>query len=94
MSRPALRRITTGLLAGLALVAGAVTIAPAAAADELPRPTVSHTVVKQGEYFTISGSGCVAGPGGTEPFVMLTSPGAPEIGDGGQPSPDGTWSLT
>jgi LPXTG-motif cell wall-anchored protein len=94
MSRPALRRITTGLLAGLALVAGAVTVAPAAAADDLPRPTVSHTVVKQGEYFTVSGSGCVAGPGGMEPFVMLTSPDAPEIGDGAQVGPDGTWSLT
>jgi len=93
MSRPALRRITTGLLAGLALVAGAVTVAPAAAADDLPRPTVSHTVVKQGEYFTVSGSGCFAGPGRL-PFVMLTSPDAPEIGDGAEVGPDGTWSLT
>ncbi|WP_116453173.1 LPXTG cell wall anchor domain-containing protein [Blastococcus litoris] len=93
MSRPALRRITTGLLAGLALVAGAVSVAPAAAAADLPRPTVSHTSVQANEYFTVSGSGCVAGPGGTAPWVTITSPDTPEMGDGMLVLPDGTWSF-
>ena len=93
MSRPYVR-IATTVLAGLVLAAGALVVAPTASAADLPRPTVSHTTVKANEQFTVSGTGCVAGPGGVPPWVTITSPDTTEMGDGMLAQSDGSWSLT
>ena len=93
MSRP-YARIATTVLAALAFAAGALVVAPTASAADLPRPTVSHTTVKANEQYTVSGTGCVAGPGGVSPWVTLTSPDTTEMGDGMLAQSDGSWSLT
>ena len=93
MSRPYVR-IATTVLAGLVLAAGALVVAPTASAADLPRPTVSHTIVQANERFTVSGTGCVAGPGGMPPSVTISSPDTTEMGDGMLAQSDGSWSFT
>ena len=66
MSRPYVR-IATTVLAGLVLAAGALVVAPTASAADLPRPTVSHTIVQANERFTVSGPAAWPVPGGCRP---------------------------
>jgi hypothetical protein len=93
MTRPPVRRLAAGLLVGLALTAGTLVAAPAAsAADPLPRPTVSHTAVKQGEFFTVAGTGCFDTDGDGIVNITITSPEG-EIGNAAGVNADGSWSF-
>jgi LPXTG-motif cell wall-anchored protein len=92
MFRPSVRRIATTVVAGFALTTGALVVATAASAADLPRPTVSHTTVKIEEFYTISGTGCFDTSGTGVLNVSITSPEG-EIGDSHGVNPDGTWSF-
>ncbi|WP_158544600.1 hypothetical protein [Blastococcus sp. TBT05-19] len=93
MSRLNLRRLLTGALAGAVVAGVGALAAPAASAADLPRPVVSHTVVQANEHFTVSVTGCTARPGGSKPWLTLTSPDTPLLGDGGQSYPDGSFEF-
>jgi hypothetical protein len=67
-------------------------VAPAVSAAELPRPTVSHTTVKIGETFTISGTGCFDTSGKGSLAATITSLDG-EIGNANEVKPDGSWSF-
>jgi hypothetical protein len=71
--------------------AAIIAFAPSASASPLPAPALSATTVRPGEYFTISGTGCIDPAPGTDlPGAAVSGP---EFGDGEQAHPDGTWSL-
>ena len=93
MSRFSFRRILAGGLLGSTLTALGVVIAPAASAETaLPRPVVSHTVVQANEYFSVSVTGCTARPGGSTPWLTITSPDG-HVGDGALSPADGAFEF-
>lgn len=75
----------------LGLAASALLLsAPVAAADGLPALTLSKTVVKPGESFTVSGAGCLPDDETDDVQVLVSFTGVEST----TPAPDGTWSVT